>query len=136
MLSDAARKMKRIEIIDQKVPGQKDIFALVLSGVPGQMTRCPCGFGAYGRVRLCPPLPCNDQYRYTGALQPSSELFNVNLIHQMAARRVDATRLRRAVYTSPGSLLVAVLLFRAGVETNPGPCNQPRRLHSSLVLGC
>jgi len=39
--------MKRIEITDQKVPGQKDIFAPVLSGVPGQMTRCPCGFGAY-----------------------------------------------------------------------------------------
>jgi len=45
--SDAARKMTRIEIIDQKVPGQKDMFAPVLSGVPGQMTRCPCGFGAY-----------------------------------------------------------------------------------------
>jgi len=88
-----------------------------------------------GQVGLCPPLPCNDQYRYTGTLQPSSELFIVNLIHQMAARRVDATRLRR-VCASPGSLLVAVLLFRAGVETNPGPCNQPRRLHSSLVLGC
>ena len=44
--SDAARKMKRIEIIDQKVPGQKYMFAPVLSGVPGQMTRCPCGFGA------------------------------------------------------------------------------------------
>ena len=24
------------------------MFAPVLSGVPGQMTRCPCGFGAYG----------------------------------------------------------------------------------------
>jgi len=47
MPSDAARNMKRIEIIDQKVPGQKDMFALVLSGVPGQMTRCPCGFGVY-----------------------------------------------------------------------------------------
>jgi len=45
---DAAGKTKRIEIIDQKVPGQKDMFAPVLSGVPGQMTRCPCGFGAYG----------------------------------------------------------------------------------------
>jgi len=45
--SDAVRKMKRIEIIDRKVPGQKDMFAPVLSGVPGQMTRCPCGFGAY-----------------------------------------------------------------------------------------
>jgi len=45
---DAAHKMKRIESIGQKVPGQKDIFAPVLSGVPGQMTRCPCGFGAYG----------------------------------------------------------------------------------------
>ena len=40
-------KIKRIEIIDQKVPRQKDIFAPVLSEVPGQMTRCPCGFGAY-----------------------------------------------------------------------------------------
>jgi len=39
--------MKTIEIIDQKVPGQKDMFAPVLSGVPGQMIRCPCGFGAY-----------------------------------------------------------------------------------------
>jgi len=39
--------MKRLEIIDQKVPGQKDMFVLVLSEVPGQMTRCPCGFGAY-----------------------------------------------------------------------------------------
>jgi len=38
MSSDAAVKMKRIEIIDQKVPGQKDMFAPVLSGVPGQMT--------------------------------------------------------------------------------------------------
>ena len=47
MPSNAACKMKRIEIIDQKVPGQKDIFAPVLSAVPGQMTRCPCGFGAY-----------------------------------------------------------------------------------------
>jgi len=45
MPSDAARKMKRIEIIDQKVPGQKDMFAPVTSGVLGQMTRCPCGFG-------------------------------------------------------------------------------------------
>jgi len=47
--NDAARKIKRIEIIDRKVPGQKDMFAPVLLGVPGQMTRCPCGFGAYGK---------------------------------------------------------------------------------------
>jgi len=47
MPSYAAREMKKIEIIDQKVPGQKGMFAPVLSGVPGQMTRCPCGFGAY-----------------------------------------------------------------------------------------
>jgi len=49
MPSDAAGRMKRIslEIIHQKVPGQKDMFAPVLSKVPGQMTRCPCGFGAY-----------------------------------------------------------------------------------------
>ena len=33
--------------IDQRVPGQNDMFVPVLSGVPGQMTRCPCGFGAY-----------------------------------------------------------------------------------------
>jgi len=46
--NDAPRNMKRIEIIDQKVPGQKDMFAPVLLGVPGKMTRCPCGFGAYG----------------------------------------------------------------------------------------
>ena len=84
-----------------------------------------------GRVGLCPPLPCNDQH--TGTPQPSPELFNPTLTHQMAARRVDVTRLR-CVCTSPGSLLVAVLLLRAGVETNPGPRNQPRRLHSSLVL--
>jgi len=47
MPSDAACKMKRTEIIDQKVPGQKDMFAPVLPEVPGHMTRCPCGFGAY-----------------------------------------------------------------------------------------
>jgi len=46
--SGAVHKMKRLENIDQKVPGQNDMFAPVLSGVPGQMTRCPCGFGAYG----------------------------------------------------------------------------------------
>jgi len=44
--------MKRTEIIDQKVPGQKDIFAPVLSEVPGQMTRCPCGFGAYAKFPI------------------------------------------------------------------------------------
>jgi len=65
MPSDAARKMKRIEIIDQKVPGQKEMFAPVLWGVPGQMTRCPCGFGAYACVQQgtfighCWGLPCN-----------------------------------------------------------------------------
>ena len=31
----------------QKVPGQKDTFAPVLPRVPGQISRCPCGFGAY-----------------------------------------------------------------------------------------
>jgi len=28
------------------------MFAPVLLEVPGQMTRCPCGFGAYGAVPL------------------------------------------------------------------------------------
>jgi len=56
MPSDAAGKMKRIEIIDQKVPGQKHMFAPVLSGVPGQMTRCPCGFGAYDQVIVTAPI--------------------------------------------------------------------------------
>ena len=32
-----------------KVPGQKDMFAPVLPRVPGQFSRCPCGFGAYGQ---------------------------------------------------------------------------------------
>ena len=43
---------KNITILAQKVPGQKDMFAPVLSGVPGQTTRCPCGFGAYDRTSL------------------------------------------------------------------------------------
>jgi len=83
-----------------------------------------------GQDGLCPPLPCNDQY--TGMLQPSSELFNMTLIHQMPPRRVYIMRLR-CVCTSPGSLLIVVLLFRAGVESNPGPCYQPPT--SALKLG-
>jgi len=35
--------VRRIEIIDQKVPGQKDIFAPVLSGVPGKWPVAPVG---------------------------------------------------------------------------------------------
>jgi len=47
------------EIIDQKVLGQKDMFAPVLSGVPGQMTRCPCGFVAYdSRSIMINQSPC------------------------------------------------------------------------------
>ena len=34
-----------------KVPGQKDMFAPVLPRVPGQFSRCPCGFGAYAYGR-------------------------------------------------------------------------------------
>ena len=34
---------KIITILTRKVPGKKDMFAPVLSGVPGQTTRCPCG---------------------------------------------------------------------------------------------
>ena len=37
------------EILGQKVPGQKDMFAQVLLKVPGQMPHCPCGFSAYVR---------------------------------------------------------------------------------------
>jgi len=43
MPSDGARKMKSIEIIDQKVPGQRDMFAPVLSEVPGKWPVAPVG---------------------------------------------------------------------------------------------
>ena len=33
--------------VAQKVLGQKDTFAPVLPRVPGPISRCPCGFGAY-----------------------------------------------------------------------------------------
>ena len=34
------------------VPGQNDTFAPVVPRVPGQISRCPCGVGAYG-YRYC-----------------------------------------------------------------------------------
>jgi len=34
------------------VPGQNDTFAPVVPRVPGQISRCPCGVGAYDWILL------------------------------------------------------------------------------------
>ena len=62
-----------------KVPGQKDMFALVLSRVPGQFSHCPCGFGAYDPAYspdLAPSdyfLFCNLKSHLRGVCYPDNE---------------------------------------------------------------
>ena len=82
------------------------------------------------QVGLCPVLPAGQQ---TGATRPSPELYSYNLTHQMsAARRRSITCLSRVSTTL--SLLVVLLLLRAGVETNPGPSIKQGVLNARSIV--
>jgi len=62
---DAARKMKRIEIIGQKVPGQKDYLPRYFQEYRGKWPVAPVGSAPMGRGKTTPApteilqiLPC------------------------------------------------------------------------------
>ena len=82
----AARKMKGIEIIDPKSTGAKGYVC------PGQITRCPCGFGAYAALtpQSCPMHIVRLACRWIGA-RFSRIHFPLTYLHRVSKKSSTRT---------------------------------------------